>query len=288
MRLPLTALLVLASASSVSYGCPRKSTEPGVDYTRVELHAWKPATNSEGQYWVTQLDPHSGCLTQRHTDPNEGITYDLRDCSLASLVRSRVAELVAVFEVDPEPHTVGARIDTSERGAGQAVVFERHDGTRWTSESRLLETGAQLLDAELAELSVLAAAPTAATPTPDGWTELSIRDQDGIFVRQLGSSGRWSCESWLVSEISLEHVIVTRRGRVDPSEAATLLDSFAKGIFSLTLDDASAWALVLTPAGEGDVLAVRSDELVGLWDTLAAELDPACGLDPPPRLADLP
>ena len=287
MRFALAALLALTSGSSTSTGCAGKANKPESGaYDSVELHVWSKGKKGQEQYWVTQLGPRSGCVSQRHVDPSDGITYDLRDCSLADMIRPRVAELVAVFEVDAEPQPAGERVDTSESDGGHAVIFVRADGTRWTSSSTLLDAGAKLLDAKLAELSMIGPGPTTAAPTAGGWTELSLRDKDEVLRRQLAADGRWSCESWLMSETSLDHYIVTRRGQIDPSEAATLIDSVATGITGVDLDDESKWGVTLVP-GEGDVFAVRSDRLVGLWDTFAAQLDPACRLDPPPTLAEL-
>lgn len=298
MRPHFAAFLLLATSLSASSGC-RGSREPdGGVYGSVELHVWNRPTAKKGkrgkkrakaaeQYWVTRLDPRTGCLAQRYVDPGDGITHDLRDCSLASLIQPRIAELVAVFELDGEPFSVGERVDTRASNEGHAVVFERGDGTRWTSDSKLLRAGAELLDRELAELLLVGPAPTTPPPTPAGWAELRLRDTDEVFERQLGSDGRWSCESWIMSESSLEHFIVTRRGRIDPSEAAALLDGFAEGVITVSLDEASEWRVALTPAGEGDVLTARSKELTALWDAFAVQLDPACRLDPPPTLSEL-
>lgn len=288
MRLPLAALFLLASSASVASGCPGKSEPqaPEDPYRSVELHVWTQSKTSGELYWLTQFDPKTGCFTQHHTDPNDGITYDLRDCSLPELVRLRVAEFVGVFEVDPEPIAVGEHVDTSTAESGHAVVFERSEGTRWTSASKLLRSGAELLDGELAELLLLGATAVGVEPTPAGWVVLTLRDENDLYERQLHADGHWSCRSWLVDEASLEEFTFTRRGQLDPSEAAAMIDGFADGLVSASLDDSSRWGTALTPA-QGDVLAARSDALVGLWDAFAVKLDPSCRLDPLPTPGEL-
>ena len=226
---------------------------------------------------MTTLEVEGACVSSESV--TDGMLHLVRDCSFEEQLRPRLNELLAVFEQAEELVPAGEQL--AEEGDGHAAVFVRLDGTRWTADSKLLTKGAEFLSADSSEWLLLGAVTEPPTPSAAGWVELHLRDKDGVLDRQLGADGRWSCESWLVTEQTLEHVIVTRRGRIDPARAALLLDSFAAGLSS---DESSAvWAATLTPEDPSESTELRGDQLVARWDQFATELDAYCSLDPLPK-----
>jgi hypothetical protein len=98
----------------------------------------------------------------------------------------------------------------------------------------------------------------------------------------------WSCESWAVSEQTLEHFIIIRRGRIKAARAAELLDGFAEGLAPVLAGAAEEqWTATLAPEDQSAAIKLQGDELVGRWDAFSAELDPDCVLDSPPTAAGL-
>lgn len=275
MRLVTAALLAAPLSMVVCNGKPEAPPDPNT-ITSVELHAWSQRRKSFS-YWITSIEVEGACVS------SESVTDDMlhlvRDCSFEEQLRPRLNELLAVFEQAEELVPAGEQL--AEEGDGHAAVFVRLDGTRWTADSKLLTKGAEFLSADSSEWLLLGVAAEPPTPSAAGWTQLHLRDKDGILDRQLGSDGRWSCESWLVTEETLEHVIVTRRGRIDPARAATLLDGFAAGLTSE--EDAKMWTATLTPADPGNASEQHGDHLVARWDQFATELDTDCTLDPLPK-----
>lgn len=272
MRLAFALLLLAASPSTVSVGCVPRSQRPDPDAVAVvELHAWSASRHGEN-YWVTRLELASGCVSTELLD--DGIVHNVRDCSISALVRPRLAELVAVFELDADAREVGERIGEGDDGHG--VVLERGDGSRWTSDSKLLEQGGTLLDRDIAEWMMLGPDPASLSPTPAGWMQLQLGDGKGVQQRQLDADGRWSCVSWLMSDQSLEHHIVTRRGRISSERAAKLLDAFADGVPDGK--GADEWHATMVHTEPRATIELHGELLVERWNVFARELDDGCVL----------
>lgn len=282
MRLAPVLLLIAAYPSTVSVGCTPSPERPAAeaDYTTIELHSWAKSRRHGDQHWVTKIEPDTGCVSTETLD--DGILHLVRDCSFAALIQPRLAELIAVFE-ESDPQAVGERVGDGNEGHG--AVFELGDGTRWTADSKLLREGAELLDGDTSEWLLIAPTSESPPPTPDGWTQMTLRNQKGVLERQLASDGRWSCESWVVSNESLEHFILIRRGRIEPARAAELLDGFADGLAPVLAGAAEAeWSASLAPEDQTAAVRLQGEELVRRWDGFSAELDPDCVLDPPPSM----
>jgi hypothetical protein len=285
MRLASVLLLLAAYPSTVSVGCAPAPKRPEAgSITKLELHSWAERRRKGLQYWVTTVEVETGCVSSETLD--DGILQIVRDCSFAALIRPRVDELIAVFEETEQPQVVGERV--AEEGEGHAAVFVFGDGTRWTVDSKLLREGAELLDHDTSEWLLIGTAPNELPPSPEGWTQLDLRDQKGVLERQLASDGRWSCESWVVSEQTLEHFIIIRRGRIEAARAAELLDGFAEGLAPVLAGAAEEpWTATLAPEDQSAAIKLQGDELVARWDAFSADLDPDCVLDPPPTAAGL-